>query len=261
MKPFFSIVLLLTFLIAPLANAADSDIDVLPQYQYLPSDSVMEQVETARLKAIQADKLLLLVLGAQWCHDRRGLSQQFSTPTLHEIISNRFETVLVNVGYYKDYRGLTRQFGYPGYFATPSVMVIEPQQQQLLNMQTMPTWNAAHSVSSEEYLDYFSTIGTAEIPEPESLSTEQKERVSQVHNFANQQTARLFEGFKLISPLLQGAVEDQLNDFTELEALSDEAYAFRMQLQKDIHTLHQLALESDQALGYPSYGPFSWEAH
>ena len=117
--------------------------------------------------------------------------------TLHEIISNRFETVFVDVGYYKDYRGLTRQFGYPGYFATPSVMVIEPKQQQLLNMQTMPTWNAAHSVSSEEYLDYFSTIGTAERPEPESLSTEQKERVSQVHNFANQQTARLFEGFKL----------------------------------------------------------------
>lgn len=260
MKIYLPLFLIITLLFSPFLLAADNDIEVLPQYQYIPSDNVSREVETARQDAINSEKLLLLVLGAQWCHDSRGLSQQFSSPALHNTISERFETVFVDVGYYKDYRHLTQEFGYPGYFATPSVMVIEPHSRQLLNMQTMPIWNAAHSVSSEDYLQYFSTIGQSSDQNEGPLTATQQQRVSAVNDFANQQTARLFKGFSVISPLLKGAVEDTLDDFTVLQAVSDEAHEFRMQLQKDIHALHISALENQQPLSFPNYGPFSWEA-
>jgi thioredoxin-related protein len=241
-----------------------SDRPVLPEYKFEDRENTQADVNNAIARALAADKLLLLVLGAQWCHDSRGLAQQFSTDTMQTLLKSRFETVFVNVGYYKDLRPLTTQFGYPGYFATPSVMVIDPKTKQLLNMPTMAIWNTADSISSNEVFAYFETVGIDRLP-PVNKDTEQYTQSQRIQQFADTETERLFSGFELLGPMVQQAVDGQLQDDTQLLALADEIYAFRMALQADIHQLYQ-QLNSAASDGYkqvihlPTYGPFSWES-
>jgi len=241
-----------------------SDKPVLPQYKFQQKANIQSEVDGAIERALQTDKLFLLVLGAQWCHDSRGLAQEFSTANMQTVLTERFETVFVDVGYYQDLRELTAQFGYPGYFATPSVMVIDPKTKQHLNMQSMAMWNAADSVPSDEVLAYFKTVGLESLPSLAADSNKQAQ-LKRIQDFAYSETARLFSGFEQLGPMVQLAVDGQLEDKTQLRALADEIYAFRMALQKDIHRLHKqlnsaIDASTNDSIDLPSYGPFSWES-
>lgn len=248
----------ISFAIAQPVLAKDNhDAPVLADYQYQYSEQLKERVAQAQIRAAEQHKLLLLVLGAQWCHDSRGLAQTFSTASIHTIISSRFETVFIDVGYYRDVRWLTEQYDYPGYFATPSVMVIDPKSGALLNRNTMPMWNTADSVSEAEYTQYFSEVGSASSTEPAIPQAS----LDSINTFAKQQTERLFVGFNALSPLLQAAVEDQPVDYAELERISEEVYEFRMMLQRDLHQLYKQAqLPAMEALSFPEYDLQSWES-
>lgn len=231
---------------------------VLPQYVYSPDSDPVAKVQAVQLTAKANNKLLLVVLGAQWCHDSTGLAKRFSTAEMQAILSERFETVFVDVGYYQDQRAVTELFGYPGYYATPLVMVVDPRTSTLLNLQSLSQFNQADSIPLKEYLSYFSTIGL----EKETIT--HLSQNPEVIKFAKEQTARLFAGFKVLSPIFKGAVENNLKEFDDVKPLFEEVYAFRVALQKDIHWLHRQAIldeKSDQVclLDFPSYGPFSWE--
>ncbi|WNO61323.1 hypothetical protein [Rheinheimera sp. MMS21-TC3] len=43
---------------------------VLPEYSFQADDNYLLSVEQAQTRAIENNKLLLVVLGAQWCHRR-----------------------------------------------------------------------------------------------------------------------------------------------------------------------------------------------
>lgn len=45
-------------------------IAVLPEYSFKADDNYLLSVEQAQTRAIENNKLLLVVLGAQWCHRR-----------------------------------------------------------------------------------------------------------------------------------------------------------------------------------------------
>ncbi len=232
--------------------------EILPQYVYRAADDPVAKVKAVQSSALANNKLLMVVIGAQWCHDSTGLSSKFSTEQMQDILNERFETVFIDVGYYQDERAVTELFGYPGYYATPLVMVVDPKTSTLLNLQSLSQFNQADSIPFQQYLNYFSTVGL----EKETIT--QLSRNPEVINFAKEQTERLFAGFRKLSPLFKAAVEGELKEFSELKALSEEIYQFRIALQKDIHWLHRQAIldeKSDQVclLDFPSYGPFSWE--
>ncbi|WP_100643621.1 thioredoxin family protein [Alteromonas facilis] len=239
------------------SKAEEQTVVVKPQYSYQYSDYLADRVTAATAQAIAEDKLLLLVLGAQWCHDSRSFSQQLSTEKLHAIVEQHYVPVFVDVGYYRDVRWLTKQYDYPSYFATPSVMIIDPESNTLLNMESMAMWNSAHDVSNETYLNYFSQPEAFESASP----INQGPAFDAIREFSQTQSDRLFAGFALVGPLLKLAKEDKLDNFDELEAVSLEVYDFRMQLQQDIHQLYLSAQNGSSAdeLIFPSYGPFSWE--
>ncbi|MBT0586957.1 thioredoxin family protein [Alteromonas oceanisediminis] len=256
------IALLSAVLLMPLhAHSASDTIDqhastVKPEFIFKTKDNLQGLVDQAITTAQKDNTLLLLVLGAQWCHDSRGLAAQFSSDPLHSIITARFETLFVDVAYYNDLRWLTEQFGYPGYFATPSVMVIDPHSHVLLNRSSMPLWNQADSVSQEEYQRYFATVGE-NAHSDSALPQETRERLL---SLSKQPTERLFTGLAKLSPMLRDAIENDPEDLSQLRALSNELYEFRIQLQKDIIARYESALsEPDKAMPFPDYGPFSWE--
>ena len=233
--------------------------ETLPQYVYSATAEPVAKVQAVQLTAKANNKLLLVVLGAQWCHDSTGLAARFSTPEMQTILKERFETVFIDVGYYQDLRDVTRLFDYPGYYATPLVMVVDPNTSTLLNLQSLSQFNKADSIPFNDYLRYFSTVGL----EKETIT--HLSQNPEVIAFAEQQTQRLFAGFKVLNPLFKEAFESEPKEFDKIKALFEEIFNFRMTLQKDIHWLHRQAIldeKSDQVclLDFPSYGPFSWEA-
>ncbi|MDM7859026.1 hypothetical protein QTP81_00225 [Alteromonas sp. ASW11-36] len=242
------------------ACAVDNKTAVLPQYEYQYSDELADTVTQTTERAIANDKLLLLVLGAHWCHDSRGLASSMSTPEVNEVVQTRFETLFIDVAYYRDVRWLTEQYRYPGYFATPSVMVIDPKTNQLLNMQTMPMWNTAHDVAVEDVEAYFATIG--DNPVNAQRDAKKDHLYQQVEAFAKRETDRLFAAFRIIGPLMQQAIEDELEDETYLVEVAEAAYDFRMQLQKDIHALYAQVDQNDEdvELSFPQYPAMVWES-
>ena len=208
-------------------------------------------------QAKQNNKLALVVLGAQWCHDSRGLASNFSKPSLHTVISERFETIFVDVGNYEDRRNITQRFGYPIYFATPTVLVVDPVTELLLNEDSLSIWQSAYSVDFEKYLSYFGNVGK------ERISSSAIARINDnqgLKTFTEQQTARLLIAYAKLAPLM--ALEDagELKDKSTFYALWGEVRDFRSQLQKDLHQMRSAVVKDPNvSLDFPDYSPFSWE--
>ena len=88
-KGFIRIIFLLSGMFSallPLYTSADEESHiVLEQFTFNPVANPMADVDEAIKGAIKRDKLLLLVLGAQWCHDSRGLASRFSDEKLLDL--------------------------------------------------------------------------------------------------------------------------------------------------------------------------------
>jgi len=58
---------------------------------YQRSLSPMQDIENALTIAKAKDKALLIVLGAQWCHDRTWLAENFNQASLANIHNEQYE--------------------------------------------------------------------------------------------------------------------------------------------------------------------------
>ncbi len=258
-KGFIRIIFLLSGMFSallPLHTCADEESHiVLEQFTFNPVANPMADVDEAIKGAIKRDKLLLLVLGAQWCHDSRGLASRFSNEKLLDVIESKYHTVFVDVGYLQDRRNITQRFGYPSYFATPTVMVIEPKSEQLLNGDSMDIWAFAASIILEDYIDYFSDDEF----HIKTNSELQNETFTAIQAFANKQAERLNRAYIKLSPML--AQSDAGDAPDEFVPLWKEVRRFRLALQKDIIELTKEANKTgtDSNLVFPEYAQFSWE--
>jgi hypothetical protein len=193
-----------------------------------------------------------VVLGASWCHDSQDLAKGFSDPQVDAILKQRFITQFIDVGYFEDRHDVAQKYGYPGYFATPTVLIIDPQSSQLLNRDSIKNWQSPSSMGSDGFIEYFSQIGTEPV-KAEVSST-------QLNDFTNQQIQRLRQGFNHLRPIWRAVRLGLETDDSELAAVATEVWEYRVQLQKDIHHLEaQLRENKDAELILPEYPKFSWE--
>ncbi|WP_144212725.1 thioredoxin family protein [Shewanella donghaensis] len=227
--------------------------DALPQYTFTPDANYPETVAATQEKALQQQKLLLVVLGAQWCHDSRGLAGKFSDPKMQTVLKQRFETVFIDVEYFEDRHAIAQQFGYPAYFGTPTVLVVDPKTSKLLNRETVPIWQSGDSVPLDEYIDYFSYVGkVAPLPVIDS---------EQLSDFTQAQVARLKQAFDYLRPVWKDVRGGTQKDSTELSIIATEVWKFRVQLQKNINIMNEQLRQNPQIeLVIPSYEKFSWES-
>ncbi|MEC8419069.1 MAG: thioredoxin family protein, partial [Pseudomonadota bacterium] len=112
------LIFIVTLLLLSGCGATQSGID----YKYSPTANPLNKVVHAQSEAFKQNKLLLVVLGAQWCHDSTGLAKRFSSNEMQRILTPHYETVFVDVGMLEDRRNITERFNYPIYYATPTVM-------------------------------------------------------------------------------------------------------------------------------------------
>ena len=98
-------------------------------------------------------KHVLLVMGANWCHDSRALAGWLETPRFQQLVDAEYELVYVNIGMPQTGDGhnleIARRFGLEELPGTPNLLVLTPLG-TLVNADTATTWRNAASRSEDE---------------------------------------------------------------------------------------------------------------
>lgn len=114
-------------------------------------------VDAALTKADQSGKRVILVMGANWCHDSRGLAGWFEKPRFSAMLSERYEIVYVDVGKRDRNIDIAQRFGIEKIVGTPTVLVLSSDG-ELLNAKTAPTWRNAASRDADDIYNYFASF-------------------------------------------------------------------------------------------------------
>jgi len=120
-------------------------------------DDVDAAIETAKATGSKA----LIVMGANWCHDSRGLAGRFERPEFQTLIENSYELVYVsagtNPGQNDQNREVSERFGVDKIEGTPTVFIVTGEG-EVLNSESAGYWRNAHSIPTDmsfAYFDYY----------------------------------------------------------------------------------------------------------
>ncbi len=119
-----------------------------------PGRNAMMDVDIALQAAKISRRNVLLVLGANWCHDSRGLAAQFQEGELQEVIAEGYELVWVDTGYRDRNLDVAARFGVMELYGTPTVLIVSPEG-ALLNRESVHDWRTAASTPYDQTLSYF----------------------------------------------------------------------------------------------------------
>lgn len=240
------------------ARAADDDTFSSP---YQPSADVMGDVDRTLNAARANGKLALIVMGATWCHDSRGLARRFRDPDVAAAVEELYEVLYVDVGFLDQARAVNQRFGLPSIYATPTVMVVDPETETLKNHRTMHIWRDADSISYPDTRAYFEEEAVKArqgVPAPGALLADY---YAAIDAFEEREAGRLLEGYDRIGPQLAMGRGNYPEGF---EMLWGEVRNFRYKLTDDLLALRaqaeQLSAEGLKVdLVFPTYPPLSWE--
>jgi thiol-disulfide isomerase/thioredoxin len=118
------------------------------------SANATEQVDAGLARAEIADKKVIVVMGANWCHDSRGLAGWFAEPRFAAMLAAKYEIVYVDVGQKDRNIDIGQRFGIKSIKGTPTVLVLSPDG-ALLNRKSAPKWRDAASREEEDIFAYF----------------------------------------------------------------------------------------------------------
>ena len=234
---------------------------------YFPSVDAMGDVAKAISDAKESNRLVLVILGANWCHDSRALAARLYQEPLRAIIEQHYETVFIDVAYLDKGGDVISSIGPPIYYATPTVLIVDPVSARLLNADNRHQWGSANDISMEESVAYFQLMALADrnASSPEvTESGELQVLLAEIDAFEQAQAERLYQAYAVIGPMLK-AYKDGENP-THFEDSWNEVRDFRMQVPQDVDRLRVEARErassgeQDIHLEYPAYPAFSWDS-
>ena len=145
----FVAVICLVVLDAPARALFDGEVDPFNE-----TADARAEVEAALDRAANRSTRVLLVFGANWCHDSHGLADHFAQEDMIEIISESYELVYIDVGWRHLNLDIALDYGVPTIYGTPTVLVIDPEL-GLMNHSTMHSWHSAFSRPHEDVVWYF----------------------------------------------------------------------------------------------------------
>ncbi|WP_336987296.1 thioredoxin family protein [Altererythrobacter aquiaggeris] len=118
-----------------------------------PAGDSAAEVARALQRARENSRNVLLVMGANWCHDSRAFAGWMQTPRFAAMAASRFEVVYIDVGNPQrgDARNLeiAQRFGIGEIVGTPTVLVVAPDA-ALLNRGSAGSWRNTASRSEDE---------------------------------------------------------------------------------------------------------------
>ena len=264
MPSLYSRLLLIVALVMCLGAETDPDGRL-----FQPSVDPLADVQRALSRAEKSDRLALVVLGANWCHDSRALASRLHRPPLAEIIQQHYELVFVDVGFLDKGRAVTQQFGVAHFYATPTVLIIDPSNRALVNDEDRHIWGNAYSIDMSSSVRYFEKWAMSD-PVADSPaysgadSTQLTQLYAEIDQFEQQLAERVAAGYAVVGPML--AAYKAGNAPEEFDASWNELRDFRMAIPDDIRELRDGAQrrvsegEEDVQLVFPEYALLSWES-
>jgi hypothetical protein len=128
---------------------------------YSESRDASADVDAALARSAANGKRVIIVMGANWCHDSVGLASWFETPRFAAMLAPKYEIVYVDVGTPQSGEGrnldIAKRFGAKKIKGTPNVLILSPNG-KLLNKKDAPTWRNAASRSEEDIYRYFNEL-------------------------------------------------------------------------------------------------------
>jgi thiol-disulfide isomerase/thioredoxin len=243
-------------------SAAETDPD---GRQYASSADPLADVHAALVRAKSADRRLLVVLGANWCHDSRALAARLGHSPLAELIQQHYERVFVDVGYYENGRDVVQHFGVANYYATPTVLIVDPASGLVINNKDRHQWGSAYRIDMSASVQYFEKWSRDDqLAETAPDSAEFRNLMLEIDNFELQQANRVAAGYAVVGPMLEAT--DAGNEPEEFDARWNELRKFRSAIPRDVRELrddarHRVtAGEQDVELEWPAYSSLSWES-
>jgi hypothetical protein len=225
-------------LFLPAAALADEN-DPRP---YDENYDAMEAVDFALAEAERTEKRLLLVLGANWCHDSRGLAGHFQDEELAATLAAHYHLLHVDVGWRDRNQDVPRRFGVPAIYGTPTVLIIDPVERRLLNGDSVHDWRAADSVPIEEVRAYFADWAQGDGPAREEVlaagSNIYQALMIEIDIFEEEEAARLARAYVDVAAWREMDRADRPANF---QALESEVERWRRNLPRQIASLRQEA--------------------
>ena len=135
---------------------ADASHDYPEAASYDVSEDAMADVDAALARAGESDKRVMLVMGANWCHDSRALAGWLATERFQGLIEERYELLFVNIGMPQrgdgHNLGIARRFGVEDLPGTPNLLVLTADG-ELVNGDTATSWRDAASREEDAIFD------------------------------------------------------------------------------------------------------------
>lgn len=233
---------------------------------YLPSDAPMADLAVALEAARDSERLLLIVMGANWCHDSRALASRLFQEPLNSVIDENFEVLFVDVGYLEKGKEVITSLGIPVYYATPTVLIVDPVSGSVINGQNRHQWAEAATINMDDSVDYFRRFADTDLTALQNefeTTAELQVLLDQIDTFEQVQADRLYQAYAILGPMLHAYKAGDKDAFSE--DTWDEVRDYRYQVAADVERLrveaHErvAAGETDIQLTYPVYPAFSWD--
>jgi hypothetical protein len=235
--------------------------DATPYPPVQTQADTLAELKASRERAIKSQKLLMVVLGANWCHDSVGFVTKLQHSDIRKLIDQRYLVQLVNLGFMDQIREIVGHYEIPVIYGTPTVIVVEPVTNTVLNRYSLPFWRNADAISDEDTLDYFSswTPGQTVLPPPPE-SPQLAAALADIDAFEGEQAGRIYLAYAELGDIMRDMDADNPSDefvrkWTNLEDM-------RGSITEDLKSLRAGARRQAKAgtspikLDYPGYPLF-----
>ena len=239
---------------------------VEPGNLFIPSEDSMADLKAGFETAQKNNKLALVVMGANWCHDSRALAARLYKEPLSTVIKAHYEIIFIDVGYLEKGKDIITSLGIPVYYATPTVLIVDPASRQVLNADNRNQWGNAYNISMQESVDYFtefSEAGDGSLQSDDELNENLQKLFADIAAFEEGQAARLYEAYAVLTPMLEAYKAGDDKAFSE--KIWNEVRDYRFKVSEDVVALRAEARErvadgeTDIHMNYPEYKSFSWD--
>lgn len=130
-----------------------------------PTEDAESQLEFTFKGAAVSGKKLLIIMGANWCHDSAALANMLDSGRFVGMITQNYEVLFVDVGTPQTGRGrnleIARRFGVKKIKGTPTVLVVSPQGKLLNSKKDAASWRNAASRDEDAIYRYFAEFTPA----------------------------------------------------------------------------------------------------
>ncbi|WDA42736.1 thioredoxin family protein [Erythrobacter sp. BLCC-B19] len=158
----------LALMLGACANAPAPAFAAHPEARlYDAGADALADVDAALARAAASGKRVMLVLGANWCHDSRALAGWLETPRFAALTAARYEVVFVDVGSPQTDEGrnldIARRFGLPDMVGTPALLVLDADG-TAVNLDTAASWRDAASRSEDAIFAELAALAESTAP-------------------------------------------------------------------------------------------------